>query len=72
MNNPEKIHNLEYNDDNLKYGLSPLHAGIKCLEFVLHISYKKKTLESNKIASIKQNNETVIQKKKIQNVKNWE
>lgn len=41
MNNPERFKNLECNEDNLKYGLSPLHTWIKCLECMLHIAYKK-------------------------------
>lgn len=67
MNNLEIIFSLKCNDDNLQYGLSPLHAWIKCLECMLHIAYKKWILESNKRASVGQKNEMAIQKKKIQN-----
>lgn len=34
---------------------------MKCLECMLHITYKKGTLESNKTASVKQKNEMAIQ-----------
>lgn len=64
MNNPEILNSLECNDDNLKYGLSPLHAWIKCLECMLHIAYKIGILESNKRASEEQNHKIGIQKKK--------
>ncbi|CAI6363407.1 unnamed protein product [Macrosiphum euphorbiae] len=67
MNNLEIIYSLKFNGDNLQYGLSPLHAWIKCLECMLHIAYKKGILESNKRASVEQKNEMAIQKKKIQN-----
>ncbi|KAL4143561.1 hypothetical protein QTP88_005879 [Uroleucon formosanum] len=67
MNNLEIIYSLKCNDDNLQYGLSSLHAWIKCLECMLHIAYKKGILESNKRISVEQKNEMAIQKKKIQN-----
>jgi len=67
MNNIEIIYSLKCNDDNLQYGLSPLHAWIKCLECMLQIAYKKGILKSNKTASVEQKNEMAIQKKKIQN-----
>jgi len=40
MNNIGKAKGREINEENLKYGLSTLHAWIKFLECVLHISYK--------------------------------
>jgi len=41
MNNLEKVNSLKCNNEYLKYGLSPLHGWIKCLECMLHISYKQ-------------------------------
>lgn len=34
---------------------------------MLHITYKKSTLESNQTASVKQKNKMAIQKQKVQN-----
>lgn len=40
MNDLSKLANLTPNIDMYKYGLSTLHAWIRCLEYLLHISYK--------------------------------
>ncbi|XP_036322559.1 uncharacterized protein LOC118736614 [Rhagoletis pomonella] len=31
---------VSYSETSLKYGISPLHAWIRCLEFILHLSYR--------------------------------
>lgn len=53
MNNLEKVANFKCNNENLKYGLSPLHGWIKCLEYMLYISYKQGILMSNNRATLK-------------------
>lgn len=40
MNREKSIYNKEIKDEHLKYGLSTLHALIKCFECLLHIGYK--------------------------------
>lgn len=40
MNNKSVIKKLEPNRNTLKYGLSALHAYIRCFECILHISYR--------------------------------
>lgn len=40
MNNKETILGLEVNIDSLHYGLSALHAYIRCFECILHICYR--------------------------------
>ncbi|CAF0958084.1 unnamed protein product, partial [Brachionus calyciflorus] len=40
MNNKDIIQKLEPNKHTLKYGLSALHAYIRCFECILHISYR--------------------------------
>ena len=40
MNKKEVIEKLQPNLDSLKYGLSALHAYIRCFECILHISYR--------------------------------
>lgn len=55
MNDHDKLCNFDVNIENLIYGLSTLHAWIKFLECILHISYKlstpitKRLLEEQKI-----------------------
>lgn len=66
-NNLEKIVNFKCNDEYLKYGLSPLHGWIKCLECMLHISYEQGILTSNKRATLEQKNSIANKKKEIQN-----
>ncbi|KAK9744404.1 hypothetical protein QE152_g7787 [Popillia japonica] len=40
MNNLKNIKSFAIDEQNFQYGLSPLHARIKFLECILHISYK--------------------------------
>jgi hypothetical protein len=40
MNDLENLCNFDINIENIKYGLSTLHAWIKFLECILHIAYK--------------------------------
>lgn len=40
MNHKEVLKTLESDPENLKYGLSALHAYIRCFECILHISYR--------------------------------
>lgn len=39
MNNLEKVRAMPENEQAFEYGLSTLHAWIRCLEMILHISY---------------------------------
>ena len=39
-NNLQLISQKKENPDSLKYGLSTLHCWIRCLEYVLHVSYR--------------------------------
>lgn len=41
MNDLAKLRLKPYNEDALKFGISPLHATIKCMEYILHIVYNK-------------------------------
>lgn len=40
MNHPEKLANLKPNESMYEYGLSTLHAWIRCFECLLHIAYR--------------------------------
>lgn len=40
FNNLEKIRTKEVNEENLKFGMSTLHAWIRFFECILHLSYK--------------------------------
>lgn len=40
-NNIEKIKNMPTNSENFKFGLSTLHAWIRFLECILHVSYRR-------------------------------
>jgi hypothetical protein len=42
LNNLEKIKNRVCNKDTFKYGISILHAHLRCYEYLLHIAYKLK------------------------------
>lgn len=38
-NNLQKVYSIPTKNENLKFGISPLHARIRCMECLLHISY---------------------------------
>lgn len=40
LNDLEKLKNRVCNEDTFKYGISVLHAHIRCYEYLLHIAYK--------------------------------
>ena len=40
FNKIDEILQKGVSDENLKYGLSTLHAWIRCFEYCLHVSYK--------------------------------
>lgn len=40
INDIDHVLSLKYTDEHFHFGLSTLHSWIKCLEYVLHISYK--------------------------------
>jgi hypothetical protein len=48
MNNLDQMQKFQINEDNLKYGLSTLHAWIKFLEYILHIAYKLESAPTTK------------------------
>ncbi|KAL4097259.1 hypothetical protein QTP88_022062 [Uroleucon formosanum] len=54
MNKLNNMHVFKINEDNLKYGLSSLHLWIKCLEWILHISYRLNSAETTKRLSEEQ------------------
>lgn len=54
MNNLDQMHNFQINENNFKYGLSTLHAWIKFLECVLHISYKLESAATTKRTTAEQ------------------
>ena len=56
MNNLHLMHNFQINENNFKYGLSTLHAWIKFLECVLHISYKLESAPTTKRTTVEQKN----------------
>lgn len=67
MNNLESILNLTPNENLYDYGISTLHAWIRCLECCLHISYKitiKKwqIREDDEKNIVKQRKQEIIQK----------
>lgn len=67
MNNLALTKSWEVEEENLKYGLSVLHAWIKFLECILHISYKlgyKKP--SVRGATVEQKEEIEKRKKDVQ------
>jgi hypothetical protein len=48
MNNLDNIKRFVVDEDNVKYGMSSLHAWIKFLELVLHIAYKLESAPTTK------------------------
>lgn len=56
MNNLDQMHKFQINEDNLKYGLSTLHAWIKFLECTLHIAYKLESAPTTKKTTVEQKN----------------
>lgn len=67
MNNLENMHNFIIDEESFKYELSSLHACIKFLELVLHISYKLETAPTMKSLTIEQK-KRVEEKKSIPNI----
>lgn len=53
--------NIPINRDTLHFGISPLHARIRFLEFMLHISYdlKYRCIPGNEEKSVRNNNELI-------------
>jgi len=66
MNDVENLCNFHINMENIKYGLSTLHAWIKFLECILHIAYKLSTPTTSRLT---QNQKLLVaeRKKEIQN-----
>jgi len=56
MKNLHLMHNFQINENNFKFGLSTLHAWIKFLECVLHISYKLESAPTTKRTTAEQKN----------------
>ena len=40
MNDIENVKNRDCNKETFKFGISVLHAHIRCYKFLLHIAYK--------------------------------
>jgi len=70
MNNLDQMHNFQINENNFKYGLSTLHAWIKFLECVLHISYKLESAATTKRTTAEQKN-GIAEKKKLVQSRLW-
>ncbi|KAF2880224.1 hypothetical protein ILUMI_25950 [Ignelater luminosus] len=66
--NTINLKRLPIAEDNLRYGLSTLHAWIKCLECILHVAYKL-VLQTPTIrgATKEQLDQLAVRKKDIQN-----
>lgn len=64
MNNLESVSARPENEDSFKYGLSTLHAWIRCMELILHLSYN---LSFEKWSVTTEDNKRLKQEKK-QNV----
>lgn len=71
MNNLDQMHKFQINEDNLKYGLSTLHAWIKFLECTLHIAYKLESAPTTKRTTVEQKILISEKKKEIQS-RLWE
>lgn len=61
FNNISKMKGLKINTDCLKYGLSTLHAWIRCFECLLHIGYK---VECKKWQARGDENKALVQSRK--------
>ncbi|KAL4152899.1 hypothetical protein QTP88_000732 [Uroleucon formosanum] len=66
MNDLDNIKRFVVNEDNVKYGMSSLHAWIKFLELVLHIAYKLESAATTKRTTSEQKKKIEEKKKKIQ------
>lgn len=71
MNDLTKLRLKPLNDDALKFGISPLHARIKCMEYILHVSYNKdfeqwRTTKDTR--DLKENEKKRIQKEFLERV----
>lgn len=65
MNNLDLIRNLPLNEEALHLGISPLHARIRFMEYILHLSYNmdfKKWRASQDVRAIKEETKKSIQK----------
>lgn len=40
MNDIERVINRSVNKNTLQFGLQPLHAQIRCFEYIFHIAYR--------------------------------
>jgi len=66
MNDLDNIKRFVVNEDNVKYGMSSLHAWIKFLELVLHIANKLESASTTKRITSEQNKKIEEKKKEIQ------
>lgn len=66
MNDLKNIQQFKIYDDNLKCGLSTLHAWINFLKCILNISYKLNIHESTSRMSKEEKGKVIQQKKNIQ------
>ncbi|CAI6372175.1 unnamed protein product [Macrosiphum euphorbiae] len=66
MNDLDNIKRFVVNEDNVKYGMSSLHAWIKFLELVLHIAYKLESAPTTKRTTSEQKKKIEEKKKEIQ------
>ncbi|KAL4154240.1 hypothetical protein QTP88_002065 [Uroleucon formosanum] len=66
MNDLDNIKRFVVNEDNVKYGMSSLHAWIKFLELVLHIAYKLESAATTKRTTSEQKKKIEEKKKEIQ------
>lgn len=67
MNDLTKVRTRELNEDSLQYGLSTLHAWIRFMEMILHISYnlsfKKWAATSDENKKIKADKKKMVQRR---------
>lgn len=66
MNDLDNIKRFVVDEDNVKYGMSSLHAWIKFLELVLHIAYKLESAPTTKRTTPEQKKKIEEKKKEIQ------
>lgn len=66
MNDLDNIKRFVVNEDNVKYGISSLHAWIKFLELVLYIAYKLESAPTTKRTTSEQKKKIEEKKKEIQ------
>lgn len=71
MNDLTKLRLKPLNNDALKFGISPLHARIKFMEYILHIFYNKDFKQWRKTKDtrdLKENEKKRIQKEFLERV----